>query len=82
MSGEVAAVVPGTGGEFSNSRDIILYCKEGPLKHISEVHPFYPFLHYVLLFPYSQMGWHPNIPYYIPEMGQECQGALGQKCLS
>ena len=70
ISGEIAAVVPGTGEDFSNSRDIILYRKEGPLKRISEVHPFYPSLHYVLLFPHGQMGWHPNIPYYVPGLGQ------------
>ncbi len=55
ISGEIAAVVPGTGEEFSNSRDIILYRKEGVLKRISEIHPFYPSLHYVLLFPHGQM---------------------------
>jgi len=82
ISGEIAAVVPGTGEDFSNSRDIILYHKEGPLQCISEVHPFYPSLHYVLLFPHGQMGWHPNIPYYVPGMGQGHQETPGRKRLS
>jgi len=82
ISGEIAAVVPGTGEEFSNSRDIILYRKEGALKRISEIHPFYPSLHYVLLFPHGQMGWHPNIPYYVPGLGHQREEAPGQKRLS
>jgi len=52
---EIAVVIPGAGDEFSNSHDIILHHREGePLKQISELHPFYPALHYVLLFPKSR----------------------------
>ncbi len=82
ISGEVAAVVPGTGEDFSNSQDIILYRKEGALKRISEVHPFYPSLHYVLLFPHGQMDWHPKIPYYVPRIGDQHQKTAEQSCLS
>ena len=60
-------VIPDAGEEFSNSRDIVLHRREGePLKRISELHPFYAALHYVLLFPQGQMGWNLQIPYYVP----------------
>jgi len=46
------------------SRNIILYCCNGQgLQHISDLHPLYQALHYVLLFPTGQFGWCPNIPY-------------------
>src|SRR6266508_4654770 len=52
MSGEVAVVIPGMGEGMSNSRDTILYRRQGEHhQHISDLHPFYPALHYVLLFP-------------------------------
>jgi len=83
ISGEIAAVVPGTEEQFSNSRDIILHRKAGePLQRISEIHPFYPALHYVLLFPTGQMGWNHQIPYYVPSNAEIRVEAEGGKCLS
>ena len=67
MSGEVAVVIPGMGEGMSNSRDIILYHRQGEHhQRISDLHPFYPALHYVLLFPKGQMGWNHQIFYYVP----------------
>jgi len=78
VTGEIAAVIPGTGQEFSNGRDIILHRREGePLQRISEMHPFYPALHYVLLFPTAQMGWNDQIPHYVPEVAEIRQMAPG-----
>ena len=49
---EIAVIIPGNGDQPQDSHDIILYCHHGqPLQHISEMHPLYPSLHYVLLFP-------------------------------
>jgi len=63
ISEEIAAVVPGIEEQFSNSWDIILHRKaREPLQQISEIHPFYPALHYILLFPTGQMGWNHQIP--------------------
>ena len=42
--------------------DIILHSHEGGLQHISELHRAYAPLHYVLLFPRGEDGWHPTIP--------------------
>jgi hypothetical protein len=35
----------------------------GLLECINECHPTYLSLHYVLLFPYGEFGWHSNIPH-------------------
>ena len=36
--------------------------REGGIKKISELHPSYDPLHYVLLFPRGDDGWHADIP--------------------
>jgi hypothetical protein len=60
---EVAAVIPGDGSEeCSDHRDIILRLRDGGPKRISHLHPSYSTLHYVLLFPHGEDGWHPEIP--------------------
>ena len=56
-SNEIAVIIPGSGDEPTAGRNIILHHNAGEgLKHISELHPFYPALHYVLLFPTEQLG--------------------------
>jgi len=63
-SNEIAVILPGDGDQVQGSWDIILYCCNGQgLQHISDLHPLYQALHYVLLFPTGQFGWCPNIPY-------------------
>ena len=61
---EIAVILPGDGEQIRGSQDIILYRNHGqPLQRISDTHPFYPSLRYVLLFPTGQLGWYPNILY-------------------
>ena len=61
---EIAVILPGDGDQTRGSQDIILYRNHGePLQRISDCHPFYPALCYVLLFPTGQLGWYPNIFY-------------------
>ena len=63
-SNEIAIILPGDGDEVQSSRDIILYRWNGQgLQRISDLHPLYQALHYVLLFPTGQFGWNPSIPY-------------------
>ncbi|KDQ32681.1 hypothetical protein PLEOSDRAFT_153646 [Pleurotus ostreatus PC15] len=63
-SNEIAVILPGDGETLERGRDIILYRRAGqPLQRISELHPLYQSLHYVLLFPTGQFGWTPHIPY-------------------
>ncbi|KAJ7623820.1 hypothetical protein B0H17DRAFT_857995, partial [Mycena rosella] len=47
---EVAVILPGDQSE-AQSRDIILRRRDGPLHRISDLHPAYTPLYYVLLFP-------------------------------
>jgi len=59
---EVAALMVGDGSEAIDRCDIILAQQVGPFQCISELHVGYMALHYSLLFPYGEDGWHPNIP--------------------
>jgi len=60
---EVAAIMVGNGHDLNASnRDIILRMRDGGLQRISETHPSYDPLHYVLLFPQGDDGWHVDIP--------------------
>jgi hypothetical protein len=58
---EVVALMVGDGSEVVDRRDIILGQQAGPFQRISELHVGYMALHYSLLFPYGEDGWHPNI---------------------
>ncbi|KAF8448844.1 hypothetical protein L210DRAFT_3339939, partial [Boletus edulis BED1] len=60
---EVAAIVPGDGSEHVKmDRDIIVRLQGGGLRRISNLHPSYLPLHYVLFFPRGEEGWHLEIP--------------------
>jgi hypothetical protein len=60
---EVAVVLPGDGSS-GDDRDIIL-CKrapaDSPMLRISDLHPAYSALYYVLLFPCGEHGWHRDL---------------------
>jgi len=58
---EVAALMVGDGSEAVDRRDVILAQQASPFQRISELHVGYMALHYPLLFPYGEDGWHPNI---------------------
>ncbi|PKY39566.1 hypothetical protein RhiirA4_312718, partial [Rhizophagus irregularis] len=55
---DVAAIMIGDGYDVDPSnRDILLRLRDGGLQRISELHPSYDPLHYVLLFPNGDDGW-------------------------
>ncbi|KAJ6462878.1 hypothetical protein C8R45DRAFT_752003, partial [Mycena sanguinolenta] len=56
---EVAVILP--NDQSSQPRDIILRRRNGPLLRISDLHPAYSPLYYVLLFPFGENGWHPDL---------------------
>ena len=61
---EIAVILPNDGyGEEVANRDIVLYARKGGIQHITETHRAYDTLHYVLLFPLGEDGWHLNIPH-------------------
>ena len=61
---EVAVIMPGDGySEGVASRDIVLHAGTGGLQRITECNCAYDSLHYVLLFPSGDNGWHLKIPH-------------------
>ena len=72
---EIAVILPGDGDQVrQNSQDIILHRKDGPIQRISDCHPFYPSLRYVLLFPTGQLGWHHRLTFRDEEDGLPEEG--------
>ncbi|KIL54493.1 hypothetical protein M378DRAFT_1055673 [Amanita muscaria Koide BX008] len=63
---EVAVLMP-NGNQQATTRDVILFYRGGPLRRIAETNPAYQPLHYVLLFPRGEHGWHPQIPLSQPD---------------
>ncbi|KAF6160466.1 hypothetical protein GIB67_019235 [Kingdonia uniflora] len=59
---EIAIILPGDGQEAPSTRDIVVYLRGGhEIMRISECHPVYLPMHYVLLFPHGEMGWEPEM---------------------
>jgi hypothetical protein len=59
---EVAIILPSTGTNISRLRDIVLHLRGNQgFMQISECHPAYLPLHYVLLFPRGELGWEPEM---------------------
>jgi hypothetical protein len=59
---EVTTLMVGDGFEAVDRHDVIIAQQAGPFQCISELHEGYMALHYPLLFPYGEDGWHSNIP--------------------
>ena len=60
---EIAVIIPEEGVHHAmDNRDVILQARGGRLEQISQNSPSYTALHYVLLFPKRENGWHPRIP--------------------
>ncbi|KAJ6536878.1 hypothetical protein B0H19DRAFT_962638, partial [Mycena capillaripes] len=60
---EVAVILPGDGSS-GEGRDIILRNRlpaDSPMLRISDNHPAYTPLYFVLLFPRGEHGWHPDL---------------------
>jgi hypothetical protein len=63
MADEVVALMIGDGFKAVDKCDVIVAQQAGPFQRISELHVGYMALHYPLLFPYDEDGWHPNITF-------------------
>lgn len=64
---EIAAIVPGDGTQVTDSRDIVLHRRTGPLQRIHDGHRSYACLHYVLFFPHGEDGWHWDLTMHQPD---------------
>ena len=60
---ELAAITPGDVDTCINSRDIIVRARGGPLYRMTECHPAYVALHFLLLALTGQLGWNPDMRY-------------------
>ena len=58
---EVALILPGSGEEEFDARDLVIQHRGGGLKSVSELRSDYLPLRYPLLFPRGEQGWHQNI---------------------
>ena len=57
------AVVLHDSDSLSAPQDIMIQCRNtNQMTRIFDTHPAYQPLTYVLLFPFGEHGWHPNIP--------------------
>ena len=62
---EIAVILPGDGTQKRVSRDIVVHGRgDQRLMRISECHPAYLPLHYVLLFPFGELGWDDTLIYW------------------
>jgi hypothetical protein len=78
---EVAVIIPGDGSEErSDHRDIVLRLKGGGLRRISHLNPSYSTLHYVLLFPRGEDGWHIRIPAILGNARRGRSEFVSQRC--
>ena len=76
---EIAAIIPGDGSEDrSDHRDIVVRLTGSGLKRISHLHPSYSTLHYTMLFPRGEEGFHTEIPMNAPEGGRSKN--VSQRC--
>ncbi|KAF6147945.1 hypothetical protein GIB67_001520 [Kingdonia uniflora] len=77
---EIVVILPGDGMEISNVRDIIVYRKqEQGLMQISECHPAYLPLHYVLFSPTGQLGWTTKLKHWYVTRNVSTSGKLSMK---
>lgn len=77
---EVAMILPGDGSS-PDYRDIILRRRMPSgtsLYRIHEGHPAYSPLHYVLLFPYGEHGWHDELRMINPDTGASISTRISQ----
>jgi hypothetical protein len=58
---EVVALMVGDGSKVVDRRDIVVAQQADLFQCIFELHVGYMALHYLLLFPYDEDGWHSNI---------------------
>ena len=64
---EISVIIPGCSSSTPSNRDIVLYkrasnCPDGhDITHINETNQYHDPLHYVLIFPFGDVGWTPGI---------------------
>lgn len=75
VTDEIALIVPNAHTHGGDLRDIVLHLNDGGLRRISQCHPAYLCLHYVLLFVQGEHGFTPGIPFAGPDWQPNNQAA-------
>ncbi|EIW67464.1 hypothetical protein TREMEDRAFT_64055 [Tremella mesenterica DSM 1558] len=82
-SDEVACVYVTDENEPSPGRHIQVYLRGGGVRNISELHSAYLPLHFTLIYPHGEPGWHPRIPLAGQPLGDDDEiDAMGVEDLS
>ena len=71
---EIAVIIPEDGVHYAlDNRDVVLQARGEQLEWISQNSPLYSALHYVLLFPKGENGWHLSqmVTYLICDLRKE-----------
>ena len=64
---EIAVIIPNYSSDLPTNRDIVLFKRSSnnpdahDITHIKKTKQYYDPLHYVLIFPYADVGWRPGI---------------------
>jgi len=73
---EIAVIIPEEGVHHAiDNRDMVLWARGRRLEWISQNSPSYAALHYVLLFPKGENGWHPRIPIHGAQLRKRGENA-------
>ena len=72
---EIAVITPNDSQHFASFHDIVLHRCGGiqDLVRLSDSHPAYSCLHYMLLFPCGEHGWCYDLKQVEPEIGVLCR---------
>ena len=76
-SDEIAVIIPGEGNETTEPKDVILRLRGGGLRRVSDMNRLFHSLHFVLLFPTGQLGWHPGLLMSLPANNEDTENSVG-----
>ena len=73
---EIAVIIPEKGVHHAiDNRNMVLWTRGGRLEWISQNSPLYAALHYVLLFPKGENGWHSRTPIHRTQLRERGKNA-------
>jgi len=73
---EIAVIIPEERVHHAiDNKDVVLWARGGQLEWISQNSSSYAALHYVLLFPKGENGWHPRIPIHRAQLREQGENA-------
>jgi len=81
---EIAVIISEDGVHHAlDNKDVVLWARGEQLEQISQNSPLYSALHYILLFPKGENGWHSRIPIHSAQLREQRKNARqrdGEEC--